>query len=128
MQRSELTPLTDSPADVVAAWKSALEAKDLDAIAALYHRNAQVLGFDLQVHGPEELRDALAVPLRFLGQVKVREGTRQATSAESLLVELTLESRLGRMRATHAFVIQHGLIRHHFIGTVHRDARPHATT
>lgn len=127
MQRSELCPLTDSPAHVYERWKSALEAKDLDALASLYHRDCQVLGFDLQLRGPDELRDALAVPLRFLGRIKIHDGPRRASARASLLQELTLESRLGRMRATHAFVILGGLIRHHFIGNVHRDAGTHAT-
>jgi hypothetical protein len=130
MQRSELSglcPLTDAPLLVYARWKAALEAKDLEALAALYHRDCQVLGFDMQLRGPEELKDALAVPLRFLGAVRITDGPRRASAADCILQELTLESRLGRMRATHAFVIRGGLIQHHFIGNVHRDAGTHAT-
>ena len=127
MQRSELCPLTDSPASVYERWKAALESKDVKALAALYHRECQVLGFDMQIKGPDELVDALAVPLRFLGCVRIHDGKRHASAGDSLLQELTLESRLGRMRATHAFVVRNGLILHHFIGNVHRDAGTHAT-
>lgn len=127
MQRSELCPLTDSPAHVFERWAAALEAKDLQALAALYHPQAQVLGFDMQLRGREELVDALSVPLRFMGQVRVHRGARQASAADALILELTLESRLGRMRATHSFVVHDGLIEHHFIGNVHREHGPHAT-
>jgi hypothetical protein len=127
MQRSELCPLNDSPASVYERWKAALESKDLDALAALYHTDSQILGFDLQLKGPEELRDALAVPLRFLGAIRIHDGPRRAADGNGILQELTLESRMGKMRATHAFVIRGGLIRHHFIGNVHRDAGTHAT-
>lgn len=127
MQRSELCPLTDAPAHVYERWKAALEAKDLDALAGLYHRDAQILGFDMQLKGPEELKDALSVPLRFLGCIRITDGKRRAAAGDALHQELTLESRLGRMRATHSFVVQRGLIRHHFIGNVHRDAGTHAT-
>lgn len=129
MQRSELSalcPITDAPASVYERWKAALEAKDLQALASLYHRDCQVLGFDMQLRGPEELKDALATPLRFLGCVRITDGPRRASAAGSILQELTLESRLGKMRATHAFVIRNGLIQHHFIGNVHRDAGTHA--
>jgi hypothetical protein len=128
MQRSELCPVNDSPASVYERWKAALEAKDIDQLASLYHRDCQVLGFDMQIKGPEELVDALRVPLRFLGAVRIHDGKRHASAGDSLLQELTLESRLGKMRATHAFVIFKGLIRHHFIGNVHRDVGTHATT
>lgn len=127
MQRPELRPITDAPADVVAAWKAAVEAKDLEALAALYHRDAQVLGFGVNLRGPDAIRDELSAPLRFLGQVRVLEGTSVAQAADCLLVELTIHSRLGRMRATHSFVVRQGLIEHHFIGRVHRDAGTHAT-
>jgi hypothetical protein len=126
MQRSELCPLTDSPASVYERWKAALESKDVDALASLYHRDCQVLGFDMQIKGPEELVDALRVPLRFLGSIRIHDGPRHAAANDSLLQELTLESRMGRMRATHAFVVRHGLICHHFIGNVHRDPGTHA--
>jgi hypothetical protein len=126
MQRSELCPVGDSPAEVYGRWKAALESKDLEALAALYHDGCQILGFDLQLRGPEELKDALAVPLRLLGCIRIHDGPRHAAAGDSLLQELTLESRLGRMRATHAFVIRDGLIHHHFVGNVHRDAGTHA--
>lgn len=126
MQRSELCPLTDSPASVYERWKAALEAKDVDALASLYHRDCQVLGFDMQIRGPEELVDALRVPLRFLGCVRIHDGPRHASAGDSILQEMTLVSRMGKMRATHAFVIRNGLIEHHFIGNVHRDAGTHA--
>jgi hypothetical protein len=127
MQRSALEALDDSPAHVLARWKAAVEAKDLGALAALYHRDAQVLGFDMRLRGRDDIRDELSVPLRFLGQVRVLEGRRQAQAGDALQVELTIHSRLGRMRATHGFVVRNGLIEHHFIGTVHRDAGEHAT-
>jgi hypothetical protein len=126
MQRSELCPLTDSPSSVYERWKAALESKDVDALASLYHRDCQVLGFDMQIRGPEELVDALRVPLRFLGSVHIHDGPRRASAADCILQELTLESRMGKMRATHAFVIRNGLIQHHFIGNVHRDPGTHA--
>lgn len=126
MQRSELCPLTDSPASVYERWKAALETKDVDALASLYHRDCQVLGFDMQIKGPDELVDALRVPLRFLGCIRIHDGPRHAAAGDSILQELTLESRMGKMRATHAFVVQNGLIRHHFIGNVHRDPGTHA--
>ncbi len=127
MTRSEHCLLTDSPAHVYERWKAALEASDLDTLVALYHRDCQILGFDLQLKGPDELRDALAVPLRMLGSLRIHDGSRRASANASLLQELTLESRLGKMRATHAFVIMDGLIRHHFVGNVHREAGTHAT-
>src|SRR5688572_19351529 len=127
MQRSELCPLTDSPASVYERWKAALESKDVDALASLYHRDCQVLGFDMQIKGPEELVDALRVPLRFLGCIRIKDGPRHAAANDAILQELTLESRMGKMRATHAFVIRNGLIQHHFIGNVHRDVGTHAT-
>jgi len=127
MQRSELRPATDAPADVVAAWKAAVEAKDLEALTALYHPDGLVIGFDMRLRGRDAIRDELSAPLRFLGQVRVLEGTRLSQAADALLVELTVHSRLGRMRATHGFVVRHGLIEHHFIGRVHRDAGTHAT-
>jgi hypothetical protein len=117
----------DSPAHVLAQWSAAVEAKDPDAIAALYHPDCQVLGFAVRLRGSAALRDELAAPLLLLGQVKVRQGTRLAQGPDSLLVELTVESRLGRMRATHGFVVRAGRIAHHFIGNVHRDAGTHAT-
>ena len=126
MQRSELCPLTDSPASVYERWKAALESKDVDELASLYHRDCQVLGFDMQIKGPDELVDALRVPMRFLGSIRIHDGPRHAAAGDSILQELTLESRMGKMRATHAFVVQNGLIRHHFIGNVHRDAGTHA--
>ncbi|MEA3136606.1 MAG: hypothetical protein QOJ26_236 [Thermoplasmata archaeon] len=126
MQRSELCPLTDSPAHVYERWKAALESKDVTALASLYHRDCQVLGFDMQIKGPDELVDALRVPLRFLGSIRIHDGPRHASAGDSILQELTLESRMGKMRATHAFVIRSGLIEHHFIGNVHRDAGTHA--
>jgi SnoaL-like protein len=127
MQRSELCPQTDSPEHVYERWKAALEAKDLKALGALYHPKAQILGFDMQLAGRDELQDALSVPLRFMGCVKVHAGTRRAIAGDALIQELTLESRLGRMRATHSFVVRDGLICHHFIGNVHRDVGTHAT-
>ncbi|HUR25927.1 MAG TPA: nuclear transport factor 2 family protein [Candidatus Thermoplasmatota archaeon] len=126
MQRSELCPLTDSPASVYERWKAALESKDVDGLASLYHRDCQVLGFDMQIKGPDELVDALRVPMRFLGSIRIHDGPRHAAAGDSILQELTLESRMGKMRATHAFVVQSGLIRHHFIGNVHRDPGTHA--
>jgi hypothetical protein len=127
MQRSELCPLTDSPAHVLERWAAALEAKDADALAALYHADATVLGFDVRIRGREDLRDALAGPIRFLGRVKVHLGARRASDDDCLIRELTIESRLGCMRANHSLVVRDGLIRHHFIGTVHRDPGEHAT-
>src|SRR5688500_18667610 len=59
--------------------------------------------------------------------IRIHDGPRHAAAGDSLLQELTLVSRMGKMRATHAFVVQGGLIRHHFIGNVHRDAGTHAT-
>ena len=43
---------------------------------------------------------------------------RRAGSDDCLVREITIESRLGCMRANHSLVVQGGLIRHHFIGTV----------
>ena len=127
MERSELCPLTDSPAHVVERWAGALEAKDVGALAALYGADATILGFDVQLKGPEDLRDALAGPIRLLGRIKVHLGARRASGDDCLIREVTIESRLGCMRANHSFVVRDGLIRHHFIGTVHRDPGEHAT-
>lgn len=127
MQRSGLCPLTDSPASVLERWAAALEAKDVDALAGLYHPDATVLGFDVRLRGPDDLRDALAGPLRLLGRIQVHLGARRAATEECVVREITVESRLGRMRANHSLVIRGGLIRHHFIGTVHRDPGEHAT-
>lgn len=127
MQRSGLCPLAGSPSAVLERWAAALEAKDVDALAALYHRDATVLGFDVRLQGREDLRDAIAGPVRFLGRVKVHLGARRAGADGSIIREVTIESRLGCMRANHSLVVEDGLIRHHFIGTVHRDPGEHAT-
>jgi hypothetical protein len=127
MQRSELCPLADPPALVLERWAAALESKDVDALARLYHADATILGFDVCLKGPGDLRDALAGPIRLLGRIRVRLGARHATDGDALVREVTVESRLGAMRANHSIVVQGGLIRHHFIGTVHRDPGEHAT-
>src|ERR1051325_4607409 len=80
--------LEDPPPHVRAQWSAAVEAKDPDAIAALYHPDCQVLGFAVRLRGSAALRDELAAPLLLLGQVKVRQGTRLAQGPDSILVEL----------------------------------------
>jgi hypothetical protein len=127
MQRSELCPLTDSPSLVLERWAAALESKDMDALAGLYHPQATILGFDFRLQGREDLRDALAGPIRLLGRIRVLLGARHARTGDCLIREVTIESRLGCMRANHSLVVEGGLIRHHFIGTVHRDPGEHAT-
>jgi hypothetical protein len=127
MQRSELCPLTDSPAHVLERWAAALEAKDVGALCDLYEPDATILGFDVRLRGREDLRDALAGPIRLLGRIKVHLGARRALDGDAILREVTIESRLGCMRANHSLVVRAGRIAHHFIGTVHRDPGEHAT-
>ena len=95
-----------------------LEAGDVDGVAAQYHDDAALVGFDVTVRGREAIREHMRGYLAHLGTLELRSTDRFTEIEDAIFFEATIRTDLGIARVYDVFILREGRATHQFTGLI----------